>query len=373
MSKRGNNEGTIAKRSDGRWVAAVSLPAGKRKYLYARTRAEVATKLANAMKAAKDGVPLPNDRITVAKYLDDWLEAVKPTLRPRTFRSYSELVRLHLSPELGKVPLAQLTPQRVQTFLNKKFDAGLSPRRVQYMHAVLRAALSRALSWGMVARNVAKLVKPPRVAREEVQPFTPEQARAFLGAVAGDRLSALFTVALALGLRQGEALGLSWADVDLDAGTLRVRFALQRVDGEYSLTEPKSKQSRRTVNLPAVAITSLREHRVRQLEERLHAGPEWRETIPGLVFTTPTGAPINGTWLTHHLGSVIARAGLPAQRFHDLRHCAASLLLAQNIPPRMVMEILGHSQISLTMNTYSHLFPAARKEAASAMDALLGT
>jgi integrase len=214
-------------------------------------------------------------------------------------------------------------------------------------------------------------VDPPRVRRPEIHPLTPEQARTFLDAARGDRLEALYSVALAIGLRQGEALGLRWEHIDLDGGELRVRVALQRIAGKLQLVEPKTRQSRRTIPLPQVAVNALRAHRVSQLEERLLAGDRWVDT--GLVFCTPKGTPLDARNVTRRFQKLLKQTDLPHQRFHDLRHTCATLLLVQGVPPRVVMEILGHSQISLTMDTYTHVVPALKREAANRMDALLGT
>ncbi len=374
MAKRGQNEGSIYKRRDGRWVATINLGYrnGKRwrKSFYGSTRREVQERLATALKAQQDGLPVTPERQTVANYLNEWLvECVKPSVRPRTYEGYEGHVRLHISPALGRIRLVKLTPQQVRAFLNDKRREGHSPRSVQYMHAVLRCALGRALKDGQAARNVAKLVDPPKVERPEVEPLTPEQARAFLKAIEGDRLEALYSVALAIGLRRGEVLGLRWSDVDLEEGTTRVQGSLQRINGELRRVEPKTKRSRRTIALPDAAVAVLRRHRVRQKEERLLAGSRWKNT--DMVFTTRIGTPLEPRNISRHFQRTLKTAKLPRKRFHDLRHTCASLLLAQGVHPRVVMEILGHSQIGLTMNTYSHVIPELQREAAGRMDALL--
>jgi integrase len=221
-----------------------------------------------------------------------------------------------------------------------------------------------------VARNVATLVQPPRVQRYEISPLDADQAQRLLSAIRGDRLEALFSVALAIGLRQGEALGLRWQDVELDAGILRIRHALQRIDGELVLVEPKTMRSRRTIQLPSLAVGALREHRVRQSAERALVGEEWNDQ--DFVFTSQLGRPLHGATVTHRFQKLLAAAGLPRQRFHDLRHGCATLLLAQGVSARVVMDVLGHSAITLTLNTYSHVVPALQTEAARRMDAALG-
>lgn len=369
--KRGNQEGSIWQRKDGRWVAAFHDGAGRRVQRYGKTRAEVAAKLAEGLRTQAEGRVVPTEKQTVGQYLTEWLEnSARRTVRPMTFESYSDIVRLHLIPELGTTPLAKLTPQQVQQLLNEKLDSGLSPRRVLYIRAVLRRALKEAHQWGLVTRNVATLVRPPKAERFEIRPLDPEQARRFLESVRGDRLEALYSVALALGLRAGEALGLRWEDVDLDEGLLHVRHALQRIDGDWKLVEPKTSRSRRTVALPAVVAQRLREHRDRQERERFKAAQLWEDW--GLVFCSPLGRPLDNANVTHRFQRQLAAIGLPKQRFHDLRHACASLLLAQGVNPRVVMEVLGHSQITLTLDTYSHVMPSLQREAAARMDALLG-
>ncbi len=374
MAKRGQNEGSIYKRKDGRWVAVVNIgyKHGKRsrKSFYGRTRKEVQGKLTTALAAQQQALPLPPEKQTVGGFLAYWLEeSVKPSLRPKTYHSYAQLVRLHLDPALGRIRLTKLDPRHVQSFLNEKLEAGLSPRTVQYLHAILRRALGQALKWGLVARNVATLVDAPSVVRAEIQPFTPDEARMLLNTVKGNPLEALYSVALAVGLRQGEALGLDWSDLDLDGRTLRVRTSLQVISGEFVFQEPKTKKSRRTITLPECAVSALRLHRARQIQDRLKAGKRWQEH--GLVFTTSIGTPIHPRNLVRHYHRVLREANLPKKRFHDLRHTCASLLLAQGVQPRVVMEVLGHSQISLTMDTYSHVLPHVKDDAARQIDAIL--
>ncbi len=374
--RRGQNEGSIYKRGDGRWVGVISLgyknSKRHRKSFYGETRREVQEKLTAALRSHQQGLPPPPERQTVGQFLEYWLaQSVKLSVRSLTYEGYRLHVRNHIVPALGRIRLTKLTAQDVQELLNDKLREGYAPRTVQYMHAVLRRALVQAFKWGLVAQNVATLVDRPQVRRPEVKPFDPEQARALLVAVKGDRLEALYSVALAVGLRRGEALGLHWDDVDLDAGTLRVRRTLQRVDGKLRLETTKTDRSRRTIALPQTVAVALRVHRARQLRERLAAGSRWQET--GFVFTTGIGTPLEPRNVTRHFRNVLTKTGLPLKRFHDLRHTCASLLLVQGVHPRVVMEILGHSQISMTMDTYSHVMPVLQHEAASQMDALLVT
>ncbi len=368
--KRSNGEGSLGRRPNGTWAAAVSLPDGRRKFFYGKTREDVRRKLTRALHAIEVGSLTDSRGVTVGEFLDQWLtEVVQPNVRPWTYKGYEVHVRLHLKPAIGHIPLAKLAPLHVQQLLNAKKSAGLSPKSIRYIRGTLRTALNQAVRWDLLSRNPASVVDGPRVGHYEIRPFTPEEARTFLAAMKGDRLEALYSVALTMGLRQGEALGLCWKEVDLEMGYLRVSKQLQRFGGETRLVEPKTTRSRRTLALPASIASSLKEHHDRQLKEREAAGNNWTET--DLVFTTAAGKPIDATRISKDFHRHLDRAGLPQRRFHDLRHSCATLLLVQGVSPRVVMEVLGHSQIALTMNTYTHVLPELRRQAADRMDELI--
>jgi integrase len=312
----------------------------------------------------------PSDRQTFGQYLEIWLaEAVRPAVRPKTFVSYATIVRLHVAPELGRTPISRLSPQQIQRLLNRKLEGGLSPRTVGMVFEVIRNALNRAVRWGLVGYNAASAASPPRYVRREMNALDQEQARRLLAAAAGHRLQALFGVALGLGLRQGEALGLKWSDVDFESATLKVRRSLQRLDGRLILSETKTERSQRVVQMPTTVVELVRAHRLRQLAERLEAGPLWSEQ--DLVFATRAGRPLDARNVLRAFAVVLRRGDLPAIRFHDLRHSCATILLSQGVAPRVVMDILGHSQIGLTMNTYAHVLPSLRDDAASRMEEAL--
>jgi integrase len=250
MKRRGAGEGSIVKRSDGRWMARVDLGwvSGRRtrKSIYGKTRQEVARKLSAALRAHQDGLPLSDERVTVGSFLHDWLASARTTVRPRTWQTYESYVRLHAIPALGRVPLAKLEPKHLQRLYAEKLAAGLSPTTVHHLHAVLHRALAQATRWGMVPRNVAGLVDSPPMARHEMRTLNPDEAKAFLEAAAGDRLEALYVLALTTGMRQGELFRLRWQDVDLEAHTLSVRG------------ETKTAKSRRQIELSEVAVDALR-------------------------------------------------------------------------------------------------------------------
>ena len=375
MSRRGPGEGSIYQRQDGRWAGSVHIgyEGGRRirKHVLGHSRTEVKEKLATVQRLQAEQRPIPDLRIRLGPYLRQWLEEVaRPRVRASTFKSYREIVEGHLVPELGRIPLAKLTPADVQAFLNGRSAKNLSPRRVQYIHAVLRRALVTAERWGLVSRNVARLVDPPRATRHEITPLTPEQARQLIDAAIDDRHRALWITALGTGLRQGELLALRWEDVDLMAGRLWVRHTLANVAGTLTLLEPKTDRSRRLVVLPEAVRAALQAHRTRQKMDRLVAGSRWTDS--GHVFATMLGRPHHAATISRAFEHALARAELPHTRFHDLRHSAATFLLSQGFGLEDVKNLLGHSTIVLTSNTYGHVLEQRQHEMARGMDAVLG-
>jgi integrase len=396
--RRGRGEGAVYQRSDGRWAGSVDLGwvdgKRKRKTVYGDTQAEVQTRIRTLLNDLDKGLAPADDRLTVGDFLDHWLEqTAKPKLRYSSYRGYEQIVRLHLRPDLGKIRLSKLTADDVEGFINKKTDDGLSARTVQYCHAVLRRSLATAVRRNLVHRNVATLVSAPAVRRDPVKPYSVEEAQAFLKTAQGDGLEALWVVTLALGLRRGEVLGLKWDGIDLDrkaavdgkevdAPRLMVSSTLQRQKGKGLVdVDPKSRTSRRSLPLPAFVVAVLKEHRKRQGAAQLKAGPAdqqkraelglkpgygWHDT--GYVFTTRHGLPLSPEHVYKHYHALLERGKLREIRFHDLRHSCASLLFAQGCSLRLVMEILGHSQIAITANLYTHLLPEADRQAARAMD-----
>lgn len=381
-TRRAAHEGSIYKRSDGRWAASITVgyegSKRLRRTLYGKSQAAVREALQQARTDLRQGVAPAPQRLTVGAYLEDWLRTVEPTLRPNTHASYADLARRHIIPGIGRLRLGKLTPQHVRDLIADRLATGLSPRSVQYVHAILRRALNQALRDGDVTRNVATLVDAPRVRRPEIRPLTVDEAATLRDAARGERLAPLWTLATTTGLRQGELLALRWQDVDLDARTASVRHTLQRVPKakrsgkgpHYVLAEPKTDHSRRTIHLPDMSATALREHRLRQLEERLQVGTAWQEW--DLVFASTIGTPLDGRNVAHRFEDLLRRAGVRRIRFHDLRHTCATFQLLNGTPMRVVMENLGHSQIGTTANLYSHVLPSMQRDSADRMDALLG-
>jgi integrase len=402
--KRGNSEGSIYHMKDGRWRGAVTVrwemtPEGKRtrirRIFTAATRHEVAEDLTAALRDRDRGINIQPGKQTVAQFLNSWLLSIKADVSPATYVSYEGVIRLHLTPTLGEIPLAQLSAGHIQRLKQEKLDAivsrgpgikkavkgqpappprHLSTATVRYCLVVLRMALDRACKLDLVPRNVALLVDFPKVEHAEIRPYSAEEARRFLEAAKEHPLGSLFSAALAIGLRKGEALALQWPAIDFEHGTLPVRLTLQRIKmpgekkGRLILKEPK-RRSRRTLNLPHSILSGLLERRQRQEEQRIMGGSRWRDN--GFVFTTGIGTPLEPRNLERAFSKILAAAKLPHVRIHDLRHTAATLLLIQGVHPRVVMELLGHSQIAITMNTYSHVVPALQKDAADQMEAIL--
>jgi integrase len=374
--RRGRGEGSILQRADGRWMARVDLgwQDGKRrsKAIYGRTRRAVADALQDALRAAQDGTLVADERQTIPEFLKRWLQdVVRPRVRPRTFVGYEAAIEHHISPHLGRVRLAKLTPQHLQAWMATLETNGVSAGRRRYARVVLRTALNTAIRWRLITMNAATLIDAPRTTPREIRPLNPVEARALLDACREHPLDAFVTVALGCGLRLGEALGLQWPDVDLDAGTLQVGRALQRFGGDAAARRPllaerkrlraalkaiprtpqapeararltrellavrsalakvktsvqivelKSARSRRKIALPAVATRALRSHRTRQLEARLAAGGHWQDR--GFVLTSAVGTPLEPRNVTRQFKALLTAAKLPDMRLHDLRQHA---------------------------------------------------
>ena len=376
MAKNGNGEGSIYEhKRNGKkvgyrgayWVYTSDGP--KRHYVQGKTRAEVNQKLTKVMADRDGGLVFDAGSLTVGEYLDRWLsDSVRGTVRQTTYERYECAVRLHIQPALGRIKLKSLTPMHVRGFYREKLDSGLAPATVHKLHVVLHKALRAAVADGLIPRNATAELNLPSITREEIDPLSPEEARRFLEAARDDRLEALYVLAIATGLRQGELLALNWEDVDLERGVLRVRRTLTRTGGKVSLGEPKTKKSRRSVNLTSAAVKSLHAHLSRQLEEMERMGSLYRPG--GLVFANETGGLINPSNLRNRsFARLLKRAGLPpTTRFHDLRHTCATLLLSRNVNPKIVSEMLGHSSIAITLDTYSHVLPTMQESAIRALE-----
>jgi integrase len=382
-TRNANGEGGIRQHASGRWEARVAVvdAAGKlhRQSVYAANEREAKRRLRELIAQRDAGITAPSARETMARFLMSWLEGVKPTLRPRSWDRYEEHIRLHLIPTVGRIPLARLSPADVQRAHTALLHMGLAPATVGRAHATLRAALKQALRWQLIPSNPASLVTPPRVEPREMAALDAQQVRGFLQVATGTPLDALWVLAVTTGLRQGELLALRWSEVDLEGGSVRVTGTLTRIGVDVPTTglpkthrvtaPPKSARSRRRVEIGALALAALREHHRRQVEQCRHAGTLWVDR--NLVFAGATGGHLHPDQLNRELRALLAAAGLPTIRFHDLRHTAASLLLGRDVNPKKVSEMLGHSTVAITLDTYSHVSPTMHREAAQVMDDLL--
>lgn len=371
--RRSNGEGSVTQRKDGRWEAKVSLPNGRRISRYGASKQEAREKLKEAQKQIDNGLDLSAPSVTMRDFLNTWLTtAAKPSIKTSTYETYESVVRVRLIPYIGDVKLLKLTPVRIQT-LYATFSEGdkkISNQSILHVHRVLSQALEQAVRWNLLPRNPCAGVTPPRPVANEMAVWTAEEANALLAATAEDPMHALFVLALSTGMRQGELLGLKWSDIDFEAGKLHIRRSVTRHKGEgLVFTQPKTSRSRRPIKLGRRAIDALKARRRIQVEQRLKVGPLWQEV--DLVFSTAYGGPLESGWIYRIFRRTSENAGVSRIRFHDMRHTAATLLLSQNVHVKVVSEMLGHSNVSITLNTYSHFVPSLHDQAADVMDSLL--
>ena len=373
--RRGHGEGSIFQRADGQWCAELDLGRDgdgkrRRRTIYGRTRKEVAGKLQALLgELQTTGTVVDHSKITLGEYMDSWLVQAATRLKPATAESYRQYARAHIVPTLGGIPISKLQPIQLQQLYTSLLSAGKAKRTVQYVHAILRRALNQAVKMGMILRNPATLVEAPRPDRQEMRVLTPSEAQKLIESLRGDPLMALYYMALATGCRRGELIALRWSDVTWARPAITVNRTAEFVDKKVIWTEPKTTRSRRTIPLPANAVSVLKAHRTRQLQERLLAGEMFADQ--DLVFSRYDGSPVNPGHVTQHFALVVKKAGLPQVRLHDLRHTHATMLLAAGVHPKIVSERLGHSSVVMTLDTYSHVLPTMQEEVARKLDAIM--
>jgi integrase len=375
MGRRGNGEGSIRRRTDGRWEGRFTVhtvEGRKQKTVYGKTRKEVAGKLTEAMAGRDKGLGFDARKLTVGEHLERWLDdVVKLSVSHRTYWTHAQQVRTHVAPTLGRIRLKELRKAHIDRLYREKLNSELSPSTVRRVHAVLHRALEEAVKGDLIPRNPAAHANRPKVRQDEIEPLDTSQAAAFLEAAKGDRFEALYALCLMCGLRHGEALAVRWQDIDLDGGTLRVNRQLQRVRGGGGLrfSEPKN-ASRRTVGLPQRAVSALKSHRKRQLEQKLRAGPLYQDG--GLVFASGQGKPLDAqNVVNRYYKPLLKRAGLPPIRFHDLRHSCLSLLAQRGEPIRDLQALAGHASASFTLQRYTHHYDSSARRTADAMGDIL--
>lgn len=374
--RRSNHEGSIYQRkSDGLWlgVAHVGYDAmGKplRKYVSAKKRTEVVEKLKDLRRKIDDRLLLKDESVKVAELFERWFEDVmRHQIAPSTFSNYQTVVRMHILPCLGNKKLVELNVGDVDKLLSQKADSGLSASTVRRIRAVLAQCLDQAIRWELVHRNVATLSRSPKMVRREGRTLSPDQARHLLETLRGHHNEALYALMLSTGLRRGEALGLRWSDFDRDTGVLRVLRQLKREGSRLVTTDTKTSLSRRAVNLPEPMLKALLTHEERQEAERDWLGDSWIDS--GYIFTSSVGTPIDPRNLYREFQAICRSAGLGDWHPHELRHSAASLMLAQGVKIQVVSQVLGHSSIRMTADVYGHILDPDRREAADAMGSML--
>lgn len=399
--KSANGQGGVYQRPDGRWEAKifVDTPDGRRKRVsvYASSERAALEELNKLRDQQRRGIPVTVTTLTVAEYMTYWLEHIaEPGIRRTTYATYEGDVRLHIIPGIGGRRLKTLQAAEIRIWLNSlrtrcqccaqgKDEKRTTPRccaktvpdccgdtlsasSIRHVLRVLRAALQDAVDEELLSRNVARLVQLRLTEDRKVRSFTQVEAQRFLRTAEEHRLYALWAVALAMGLRRGEALGLAWADTDLEAGRLTVRQALHRVDGQLKLDSVKTEGSVAVLPIPTPLVAILRAHRIRQQEERLAAGPDWRDT--GMVFTAIQGGYLEPRNVNRAFRALCERAEVPLLRVHDLRHSCATLLFTMGVSAATVQRILRHSSLAVTTGTYVEVIEAVQRDALDSMGVL---
>ncbi|MCH7662279.1 MAG: site-specific integrase [Chloroflexi bacterium] len=369
--KRGNNEGSIYKRKNGSWRALVTVQ-GQRLTRTFKTKRDGQEWLRKMLDEIDNGLLFESTLITMSEFMEEWLVSIEPAVRFNTFKQYKQVTEQHILPVLGKKRLRDVKPEHIQRLYNQKIRNGSSPRTVQLVHSVIHRALVHAVKLGLIPRNPDDATTPPRPKRKEMQFFDENQVQQLLitAKATNDRFTALYHLAIATGMRQGELLGLKWSDMDWEAGALQVQRQITRKKGGgFAFTPPKTKSGTRRIELGSVTLAVLKEHQQTQFNEMMAVGERWQDH--DLVFPSTIGTPMDRDHLRRRYKRLLKKAGLPDIRFHDLRHTAAALMLNNNIPVIVVSRRLGHAQPSITLDVYGHLMPTKQREVASLMDQLL--
>ena len=377
--------GHIVKRGKDSYSIKISMGkdanTGKYKYQWTTvkgTKKDAEKHLSEILNQLDTGTFMKPGKTTVAEYLERWLrDYAKPNLGPRTFEGYESIVRCHLIPALGNLPLTQLKPEHLQKYYSKKLSGGrydgkgaLKPTTVSHHHTCLHRALKMALKWGLVSRNPADAVTPPRPQRSEIHTMNEDDITRFLEAAKATPYYVLFYDALFTGMRRSELLALRWCDVDLLLCQAHVTRTLHHLrTGEIVIRAPKSSKGRRMVTLSPSTVLLLQEHRDKQDAQRVMLGIPLKDD--DLVFSDLEGKPLLPDTVSHVWAKLVKRTGLEGIRFHDARHTHASLMLKQGVHPKVVQERLGHATISTTLDLYSHVTPGLQEAAAAGFDKMV--
>jgi len=369
--RRGNHEGSIYQRKDGKWRAQITLE-GRRLSFTAKTRRECQDWIKNTVNQIDEGLTYSSTKITLEGYLDDWLTSKKASVQESTYIHYEQLSRTYIKPKIGRKRLKDVRPEHIQRLYNRLQEEKVGVPTIEKVHIVLHSAFSQAAKMGILPRNPVTATIPPRPTAKEMQIYDDSQVSQMLVTAKGHRWEALYQLAVTTGMRQMEILGLKWTDLDWSRQVIRVERQLTRPKGictEVRFSQPKTKYARRSIALGSQTIQHLRTHYQNQFEEIQVAGENWSDH--GLIFTTSNGTPIHPRNLLRNYKALLRDAGLPKIRFHDLRHTAASLMLNHGIPVIVVSRRLGHARPSITLDIYGHFIPTMQSEAARLMDELV--
>ena len=374
---KSRRQGTVNQRYKGSWELKWYGPAdqnGNQKRISETvrgTKKEAEKVLRERLLSVDNGSFVDKSKETVSEFMNRWLETYAATnVTLRTAHGYEGYSRRYINPTIGKVALQSLTPSQVQKVYADMLERGLSNTTVLHLHRLLKEALGHAVKWGIIARNVAEAASPPRPEQKQMPMWDVPTIIDFLELSHGTRFGHIHEFAVLTGLRRSEICGLKWESVDLEAGSLSVVATLQRIKGHGLVTgTPKTKRSRRTVDLAPETIDLLRTIRGGQMAQQLEYGSVWLNT--GYVFTDFDGSPLAPDWLSKDFCGLVRAHGLPQLTFHGLRHAFATLGLKAGISPKVVSEALGHSSVGITLDIYSHVLPNMQNELSQAVANLL--
>ena len=367
--KRGNNEGTVYKRKDGRWCAQVSL-SGKRITKYAKTQRECHDWVREITNKIEHGMSFDATQLTLERYMESWLTGKDLSIRQNTARNYRRYAEQNILPVIGKMRLQNILPAHIRQLYLRMQAEGKGSRTIQLVHATLHCALKQAVKERLIGYNPMDAVERPKVETKEFHIFTESQARTFLEAASGHPYEVLFYLALTTGLRKGELLGLMWEDVDWEKGTLRIERQLQQAYSSSAVLVPtKTRSGRRQIKLGRIGLTMLEAHRQRQEAQKTLAGNTWREN--GMIFTTGIGTYASQSKVSKEFKQILSENDLPDIRFHDLRHTSLSLLLDIGTPVNTVQHRAGHSKASVTTDIYGHVMAHSQDAAAENIEQIV--
>lgn len=368
-SRRGRGEGSIHQRKDGSWCVTLSLGhradgRRRRKSLYGKTKAEVVKKLQKLQGDVASGRPIDKDNLTILAYIDYWLEnTVKSSVAPNTYTSYRSVYDNQIEPFIGNLKVATVSATEIEAFYGELARREFSARTIQKAGFVIGRAMRQAVKNGLAMNNPVRDIPKPRSQKAEMQTWDSAETKAFLKASEGDRLSAMYYVALSGGLRQGELFALEWRDISFDAGCVTVQRSLEEISGVHRIKEPKSGKGRK-VDLPAFVMKRLNQHRAKMLADGFATSPVFCDHRGGYLY--------KGNVTRRSFGNIIKAAKVRKIRFHDMRHTHATLLLSAGEHIKVVSERLGHASVQITLDTYTHVLPTMQKAAAEKMQKLLG-